>query len=248
MPAKKTTKEFVKDARKVHGDRYDYSRVRYRNSRDRVTIVCRVHGEFCQQPTSHVSGKGCLLCGGRQKLTDTEFRKRFKEMHGDSYGYEKSDFLGVDKKIVITCKAHGDFEMKPSEHLRGWGCTVCQFEKRKPRLLSEWLEKARKQHGDLYNYDKVAFVDNREKVIVTCKKHGDFRQVSSHHVRGRGCPRCQGCISKPSIEWLEAMAVLDRTHIQHGRNGGEVLVKGTRFHADGYSEELHKVYDFLGTC
>ena len=59
MPAKLTTEEFIKRAREVHGDKYDYSKVMYKNSKDKVSIVCNKHGEFLQAPDKHLQGSGC---------------------------------------------------------------------------------------------------------------------------------------------------------------------------------------------
>jgi hypothetical protein len=59
-----TTKEFITNARAVHGNFYDYSRCRYVNAKSSVEIVCDTHGAFHQTPTNHVSGRlGCPKCG-----------------------------------------------------------------------------------------------------------------------------------------------------------------------------------------
>ena len=60
--AKLTTEEFIKKAREVHGDRYDYSKVEYVNSTTKVCIICPKHGEFWQRPSHHTDGRGCLKC------------------------------------------------------------------------------------------------------------------------------------------------------------------------------------------
>ncbi len=54
--AKLTTEEFINKARDVHGDRYDYSKVEYVNSKAKVCIVCPEHGEFWQAPYTHLNG------------------------------------------------------------------------------------------------------------------------------------------------------------------------------------------------
>ncbi len=64
--AKLTTEEFIKKAREVHGDKYDYSKVEYVKSKTKVTIICPKHGEFLQTPQKHLSGQGCPNCGLRK--------------------------------------------------------------------------------------------------------------------------------------------------------------------------------------
>ena len=56
--AKLTTEEFIKRAREVHGDKYDYSKVEYVGSTTEITIICSKHGEFQQKPHIHLQGKG----------------------------------------------------------------------------------------------------------------------------------------------------------------------------------------------
>ena len=53
-----------------------------------------------------------------------------------------------------------------------------------------FTSKARKIHGDKYDYSKVVYSTNCEKVCITCPKHGDFWQTPNHHLRGCGCPIC----------------------------------------------------------
>ena len=49
MTRKKTTDEFVQEAKEIHGDKYDYSKAKYVNSNTKVTIICKEHGEFQKQ-------------------------------------------------------------------------------------------------------------------------------------------------------------------------------------------------------
>lgn len=64
---KLTTEEFIEKARKIHGDKYDYSKVEYVNNSIKVCIICPVHGEFWQTPNSHLSGRKCASCSNNDK-------------------------------------------------------------------------------------------------------------------------------------------------------------------------------------
>lgn len=57
------TAEFIEKAYEVHGDKYDYSKVKYINNLMEVIIICREHGEFEQLPKTHKRGNGCVKCG-----------------------------------------------------------------------------------------------------------------------------------------------------------------------------------------
>ncbi len=59
---RKTLKQFIFDARLVHGDKYNYLMVEYVNDGTKVKIICPKHGEFYQTPTHHLGGQGCAKC------------------------------------------------------------------------------------------------------------------------------------------------------------------------------------------
>ena len=61
----KKTENFIETARKIHGDKYDYSKVEYINNSTKVCIICPEHGEFWQTPNKHLSGCGCPKCAGK---------------------------------------------------------------------------------------------------------------------------------------------------------------------------------------
>lgn len=75
---KLTLNEFIEKSQKIHGIRYDYSKVDYVNSKTKVRIICKEHGEFLQNPNSHLNGCGCPYCAGNIKLTTEEFIQKAK--------------------------------------------------------------------------------------------------------------------------------------------------------------------------
>jgi hypothetical protein len=62
--------------------------------------------------------------------TTEEFVARAKAKHGDKYEYDKTTYTGANKKLVITCPVHGDFEQIANAHMKGSGCQKCVLEKR----------------------------------------------------------------------------------------------------------------------
>ena len=128
MPKRLTTEEFIAKARAVHGDRYDYSKVEYVNSKIKVTIVCPDHRDFEQTPSSHLQSSGCPDCATETKRKTTEeFKAKARTVHGNKYDYSKVEYKNTRTDIIITCPehGHGDFEQRPSHHLQGRGCPQC---------------------------------------------------------------------------------------------------------------------------
>ena len=126
MGKRLTTEEFISKAREVHGDRYDYSKVEYKNAKTKVKIICPIHGVFEQSPDAHLHGQGCQDCGyDSNKLNQESFIEKAKEKHNDFYDYSKVDFKDKNDKVCIICPRHGEFWQTPYIHLKKHGCTKC---------------------------------------------------------------------------------------------------------------------------
>ena len=151
--SKRSSKEdFIKKAHKVHGDKYDYSKVDYVNSKTKVCIICLEHGEFWQTPDGHLSGRGCSKCKGdklreSKTLTKKEFIKKAREVHGDKYDYSKVNYVNSQTKVCIICPEHG--EQRPHNHLIGNGCPKCNLSHLE-RSVMNYLD----DMGITYDYQK----------------------------------------------------------------------------------------------
>ena len=111
-------KQFEQKAKKIHGDKYDYSLVEYINSQTKVKIICPIHGVFEQKPNGHLSGRGCSKCkpdkiSKKLSFTTEEFVKKAKEIYGDKYDYSLVDYKSAKEKVKIICSIHGVFEQTP---------------------------------------------------------------------------------------------------------------------------------------
>ena len=208
---KLTTQEFIQKAKQVHNkvfenldgalDCYDYSKVEYKNSTTKVTIICPIHGEFQQTPGNHLSGKGCPECAklNRSKSrknsikTTLDFIKKATDIHNNFYKYDKSVYTKRANKLIITCPIHGDFEQIAGDHLGGHGCPKCKSDKAKLNTDSkeQFVEKAKKIHGIKYDYSKVNYINSQTKVCIICPEHGEFWQRPNSHISMKtGCPQC----------------------------------------------------------
>ncbi len=184
----KNKEQFILKAREVHGWKYDYSKVEYKNNSTKVCIICPEHGEFWQTPDSHLNSKaGCPICCGKKKLTTEEFIKRAKEVHGDKYDYSKVEYKNNKTPVTIICPIHGEFLQKPNNHLLGQGCNKCI---RNVFDTNSFIKKARKVHSNKYDYSKVQYKRTDEKVCIICPEHGEFWQTPCSHLNKHGCPKC----------------------------------------------------------
>lgn len=143
---KKTTEQFILDARTVHGTRYDYRKVTYKGVRHKIKITCKKHGTFNQNPSSHLSGVGCPNCGldviGNLKRTNlNDFIDKALKVHGSTYSYKGVQLThGLQDVISVSCPQHGNFKVTAMAHTRGQGCPACSSYNGHSNVAIRWLE------------------------------------------------------------------------------------------------------------
>jgi Zn finger protein HypA/HybF involved in hydrogenase expression len=188
---------YIEKATKKHGGKYNYKFVEYKNNKTKIKIICPKHGEFFQRASAHLAGQGCIKCRNEKfsveyLLTQKQFLFKAKEVHGNKYNYKLSVYKSGKNQIKIVCPKHGEFTQQASNHLIGVGCTKCRSEKLS-MSQEQFLSKAKEIHGDKYNYNLLIYKNNRTKVKIICKKHGEFLQIPSKHLNANhGCPKCGG--------------------------------------------------------
>ena len=192
---------FIEKAKKVHGDKYDYSNVKYYGSKVKVRIICHEkdengeeHGEFLQTPQGHIRGNTCPKCANKKrgsifKMTTEDFIKKAIETHGDKYDYSKVEYVNAQTKVCVICPIHGEFWMMPMNHIyqQKQGCPKCA---NRGLNTEEIIKKFREVHGNKYDYSKVEYVKMHNKVRIICPMHGEFEQTPSKHLLGQGCKKC----------------------------------------------------------
>lgn len=183
------TTSFISKATKIHGDRYDYSKVDYINAKTKVSIICVVHGEFTQTPSNHLSNFNCQKCSNNFKLNTQTFIDKANQIHKNRYDYSKVEYTNTDTPVIISCKNHGDFKQIPDFHInRKCGCPKCSNNVKFDLL--EFIDKANKIHNNKYDYSRVEYINNRRQIILICKEHHTFKQIPFVHLLGHGCPSC----------------------------------------------------------
>lgn len=134
---KMTNETFIKKAKEIHGDRYDYSLVDYVNSLTTVTIICSEHGPFKQSPNNHISKKhNCPNCKISKQLNTKDFIEKSNKIHNNFYDYSLVDYVNCLNKVKIICPIHGEFEQRPYNHTKGIGCPFCNESKGEKLLVT----------------------------------------------------------------------------------------------------------------
>lgn len=174
---KLSTEDFKERAIIAHKGKYDYSKVEYKGSREKVEIVCPKHGSFFQTPDKHLNKKdGCPRCANETRntpKTTNQFILEAKEIHKEEYDYSKTSYINNCTKVTIICKKHGEFLQSPSHHLAGNGCPECSKEKISKALRGSWEELEKRfiaKYGNKYDYSKVEYKSVDTKVKIYCKE------------------------------------------------------------------------------
>ncbi len=207
---KKTTEQFIQEAKEVHQELFDYSETDYLNNIDKVKIKCQKHGIFLQAPVEHLSGKGCKSCANDlYRKTIETFIMEASALHNNKYDYSEAKYVNWQTKVIIKCSKHGNFLQTPNAHLRGDGCPDCGRERVK-RNTESFIAAAKLIHNDTYDYSGVEYIGSFTSVIIGCNKHGQFSQTPHHHLDGSKCPKC--CIEDRTLTYEEFKTAANKAH------------------------------------
>lgn len=208
MGIRLTTDLFIEKAIVKHGNKYDYSKVDYKDAHTKVEIICPKHGSFWQEPCYHLWGSGCRACGYEKvkvlnSMTQEEFIKKSLEIHKGLYDYSEVIYKSAKEKVKIKCNRCGKyFYQAPHNHLRGQGCYKCEKKRvalSQRKTTADFIKRAKEVHGNTYDYSKVIYTTTEDKVEIICPKHGSFWQSAGKHLQGNGCPKCCRSIGETKI-------------------------------------------------
>ena len=166
---------------------YDYSKVNYINADTKIIIICKIHGEFTQQPDFHLNRKcGCPKCSNNVKFDTSEFIEKAKQIHKNKYDYSKVEYINNRIPVIIICKIHGEFIQQPDIHInQKCGCPSCinKTEFLFLKKMQEFYPTLKKQYKVKWCKNKNClpfdFVIEELKIIIEIDGPQHFIQVSN---------------------------------------------------------------------
>lgn len=197
------TESFKKKAIEIHGKRYDYSLVKYKDTYTLVKIICPDHSEFSQSPSNHLHKsrhQGCPECAQIDRIkaltkTNEKFIEEIGSIHGDKYDLSNCEYINSLIPVCIGCKIHGKFYMAPKVLLRGANCQMCAIEdrsKKKKLTKKDIIKRATKIRNDtdysLFEYNGL-YINSKFKCL-NCEQI--YEQLPCNHILGKiGCTLCK---------------------------------------------------------
>ena len=188
--------EAVAKFRDVHGEKYNYDSVKYKNNKTPVEVICPEHGSFFIKPQLLMEGHGCPKCAkGGIKLTQDEFIDR---MNTRLANIDFSDFNYVNAQSVGRCKCKTcGFEWETtyvSLTQSIYGCPNCATQRRASKrreTMDGFKEKYySKFPNNGYVFPETEYINALTKIAVECPKHGRFTMKPGDLMNGHGCPKC----------------------------------------------------------
>lgn len=164
-----TTQEWITSAEKIHGKKYDYSRVIFTNSKTPVEIICPIHGPFMQMPSEHLAGKGCKFCAHQAfhpkeslAVISPDVAKQWDYQKNEDTGYTP-ETIGINSKIKFWwhCTNGEPHSFQATIAKRVYGgmmCAVCHgkqmsydrsLEANYPQLAKEWSDNNDKRPSEV---------------------------------------------------------------------------------------------------
>lgn len=127
-PLKLNTEKFIDKSKEKWGNDYDYSITEYKTSKDKISFICKKHGEITQAVEMHLTS-GCPFCV-KERIIESNFKKFIEKsniIHNNYYDYSKVIYKNINDDIIVICPEHGDFTIKPLNHTKyKQGCPSCK--------------------------------------------------------------------------------------------------------------------------
>ena len=239
------TKKFIKKSKLIHGDKYDYSKVEYIKSSEKVIIICPEHGEFEQLAGGHLRGQNCKKCYHKSRLIPLkDWIEKSNLIHNNKYDYSKVEYKHSEDKVIIICPEHGEFIQRADAHKQGSNCFKCgklSYKNSRSYNNLTFIEKAKQIHNNKYDYSKVEYINSKSKIIIICPEHGEFEQLSNSHLQNKGCSKCINIISKSEQEIVNYMKELGIDNIEQSNRS---ILQGKEL--DIYLTDYNLAIEFNG--
>lgn len=206
--------EFLRRSKELHGEKQDYSKTFQIQGNQKITITCKVHGDFQQVAAKHLTG-GCRKCADdlhtlKRRKPLEKFLEQVKQVHGEKQDYSKIIQNNTHTNVHVICREHGSFFKIAKEFINGQGCPQCR-EKRTSKVADEWLR----------------FMEVRDNVKIQFGEEGEFRIPETlQHADGQAS-QTNTIYEFQGSQWHGDLSVQspEKTNKHNGKTFGELQEK-----------------------
>ena len=246
--ARKLTKPFaqmVLEARKIHGNRYEYLEHTYRGAKNLMQMVCPVHGKVDMTPDSHINRKSiCIECGKTKKASDTlatrylDLQKKISRLSHETVKLSFSSFKGQNFVAKFSCKEHGEFLRKPIQSiLTRHPCPECLRELPNGSMLlseKEIAARVNKLEGN-FQINSIVGKGKLAKINISCLENNNHNPIPTRtldNIYGKkfACPKCSHEAGQP-LRTKNVKQAIDKKRSERARIWKEAA---SSFHKNKY--------------
>lgn len=184
--------KFIEKIKFIYGDKYDYSKIIYKDKGTKVKITCFKHGVFERTPAVLSLNHGCPKCM-TNILSKNEILKELNKAHNNKFKYNLENYKNKSSEITLICNKHGQTNKSVSHFLQTKGCVNCSFTniiRNKNKNLVDYIIDFNLIHNNQYNYSKTIWAGFKNKIKIICPIHNEFEVYPHNHLNGSGCPKC----------------------------------------------------------
>ena len=238
----------IEKFRKVHGNKYDYSKFVYKGFHNKSTIICPIHGEFEQAPSKHTNDRGCPKCGDdrikqKQRKPKEKFIREIEERFPNKFKFDKLEYKGDRTEVTLYCNDCKEYHTYiPNYLLSKSGCGYCRA-RNEIRTFEDFYERLSKEQKENYIYYPETFINSNSNMKVTHKECGHTYYQRPNHItlRNTGCPYCcESGFKKDKDSILYYLKVKHNNHYFYKIGITNNTVKDRYFNRD-----LEKVKDYV---
>lgn len=233
-----TNEQFIFKAKEKYGDLYSYEKTNYINNKSKITITCKLHGDYNIAPGFFLhKTSGCKLCT-KSSFINYDYLIKMAAMHQSKHDYSLvSKNINSNSTIRIICNLHGEFEQNVWIHLKKMSCPKCSG---KYKATTDFINEANEVHNHKYDYSLSKYTKAINKVIIKCVIHGEFNQSPNAHLTGKGCVKCGVSVSRKEIKWINSF---NNSNIktQH-----PIKINNKKYNVDGFDNTTNTIYEFYG--
>jgi very-short-patch-repair endonuclease len=175
---KLTKEEFIQKCKEKHGNRYNYSKVEYKNISSKIIIICEEHGEFNQNAKNHKEGQGCPICSGTVSLNKKQFIEKCDNVKYD-YSLINDLIVKSDNYIKVINKETNLTYIQLSDHHRN-GIKPTKIES------NSLVKKLKEIHNNKFDYliEKETYHSTDKIKIINKLTNDEFYYRVDRHLKG----------------------------------------------------------------
>ena len=246
----KTTEDFIKKAKSIYGDNYDYTKSKYVNAKTKIEIKCKKHNHiFFQLSNNHFLSKfPCRYCNADNKRNlFSSNLKEFKALmigkYGNTLSFNKANYINARTDIILICKKHNIEIKKTPEEFKSSSCNICSKENNDSVRSIEQIKIINNYVSSLGGQlISKKYINNETNLKFKCKNdHVFFESWSDVKNSMRWCKECY-----PNRYIGETLSRMILEHLINSKMPSSYLKSMNGLQLDGYCKKNKIAFEYQG--